>query len=167
MATTRGCLYGRARPRGLYLNTGYAASLRVYITPSCRRAGGLGRVYAAAYAIGCSEAASSLRQVVRLGLTRPSVWWLDVETSNSWSRDRALNTAVLRGIIAFLARVDPTVAVGIYSRRSWWREITAGWSTGSPEWIPSVAASCPRPFSNGPVWMRQAGSPGVDLDTAC
>jgi GH25 family lysozyme M1 (1,4-beta-N-acetylmuramidase) len=105
--------------------------------------------------------------LARLHIPIPSMWCLDVETSNSWSRDRRLNTSALRGTIAFLSRADPTGQVGIYSRRAWWREITAGWSAKNPEWIPSIKAACPPPFAHGPVWLHQTASPGADLDTVC
>lgn len=161
--------YARHRPRALYLNTGYDPAFRSRIVPNCwQRADPSHPTRAAlAYAIGCTEAAASLEHMTKLHLTRPAIWWLDVETSNTWSPNRVVNSAVLQGMVDFLERLAPAPAVGIYSRPSWWREITADWSTSTPEWIPSRSAGCPAPFSAGPVWLHQTGSPGIDLDAAC
>jgi hypothetical protein len=155
-------------PSAFYLNTGYELGFRRLIVAACRRSGSVRRgSIAEAYAIGCSEAASSVQHVTRVGLASPAVWWLDVETANSWSPNHTINTAVVRGIIDFLSRLTPSPTIGIYSRPRWWREITAGWRTETPEWVPSSTTFCPPPFSVGPVWLHQTGGAGIDLDKAC
>lgn len=163
-------LYGSAGPQAVYLNTGYDPKrFRRRITPACALAPGAprGPGAQAAYAAGCSEAAASLERITLLGLPVPTHWWLDVETSNSWSSNHALNVDVLRGMIDFLDKLTPAPVVGIYSLRSWWRAITGGWATANPEWMPSTTGSCPAAFSTGPVWLAQTGSAVHDLDTAC
>jgi hypothetical protein len=160
--------YPSTAPRAFYLNTGYEVGFRRLIAAACRRSGSVRRgSIAEAYAIGCSEAASSVQHVSGLGLDAPAVWWLDVETANSWSSSHAINTAVVRGIIDFLSRLTPSPAIGIYSRPRWWRQITAGWRTAIPEWVPSSTSLCPAPFSAGPVWLHQTANPGIDIDAAC
>lgn len=160
--------YAAGGPQAVYLNTGYEQSYRRHITPACALAArALRGREAQAFAIGCSEAATSLERVTLLGLATPGVWWLDVETSNSWSSDRRLNTQALRGMMAFLDNLSPTPIVGIYSRPSWWHAITAEWKIAAPEWSPSRSGGCPTPFSAGPVWLAQKGGATLDLDTAC
>lgn len=163
-------LYGGVGPQAVYLNTGYDPKrFRRRITPACALAPGAprGPGARAAYAAGCSEAAASLERITLLGLSLPTHWWLDVETSNSWTSNRTLNVDVLRGMIDFLDKLTPTPVVGIYSQRSWWRAITGGWPTANPEWVPSPTGKCPAAFSTGPVWLAQTGSAVHDLDSAC
>ena len=160
-------LYAMVGPYGVYLNTGYKPTLRSRTTAACALAASAPGSSGQAYAIGCSEAATSLERITLLGLPAPAVWWLDVETSNSWSSTRALNIQVLRGMIDFLGKLTPTPVVGIYSRPSWWQAITAGWRVSNPEWSPGSAGLCPAPFSAGPVWLAQSGSATLDRDTAC
>ncbi|WP_375400515.1 hypothetical protein [uncultured Amnibacterium sp.] len=57
-------------------------------------------------------------------------WWLDVETSNSWSFDTRPNAAVLEGMVAAFAAVG--AEAGIYSSRQQWNWIVGTLPTGSP-----------------------------------
>lgn len=155
--------YTGSAAAALYLNTGYEPRFLGRITPACAAAGH-GRP--PAYAVGCSEAAISVGHLRGLGLPQPRVWWLDVETSNRWSPERAVNTWVLRGMMDYL-KTSTTAAVGVYSMRPWWHRITTGWRVTAPEWIPSIGSACPAPFSAGPVWLAQTGSAVLDVDVAC
>ena len=101
------------------------------------------------------------------------LWWLDVETANSWSPDQGANAAVIAGAIAFFR--SQGVAVGIYSTRYQWGLITGGVSIPAiPNWVPGAqnAAEAPsfcaarRSFTGGPVVMAQYTS-GVDYDMIC
>lgn len=53
-----------------------------------------------------------------------ALWWLDIETANSWSSNAALNQATIQGAIDYLRGVGS--AVGIYSTPNMWRTITGG-----------------------------------------
>jgi hypothetical protein len=90
------------------------------------------------------------------------VWWLDVETGNSWSGDRAVNAVDIAGSVAFFRAQH--VAVGIYSTRYQWGVITGGASIPSvPNWVPGAGSAAEAPafcaaqnsFSGGPVVMTQ------------
>ncbi len=115
---------------------------------------------------------------------RRSVWWLDVETHNTWEsveygeRTKYLrnDTAVLAGMRHALLRRGVR-GVGAYSTQHQWDRITGGASLGSaPVWYAGVgsraqAARRCRPaysFTGGPVRMTQflAGS-GLDGDLRC
>lgn len=71
-------------------------------------------------------------------------WWLDVETSNSWSLDTRSNTAVLEGMVDAFAAVG--APAGIYSSRQQWNWIVGALPAGSPldrlpSWIAAGAVS--------------------------
>lgn len=130
-----------------------------------------GRARAAARSVGAPD-------------VRRSVWWLDVETRNTWEsleygeRPKYLrnDTAVLSGMRHALLRRGVR-AVGVYSTHHQWERITGGASLGSaPVWYAGVgsrtqAARRCRPaysFTGGPVRMTQflAGN-GLDGDLRC
>lgn len=107
-------------------------------------------------------------------------WWLDVESDNSWqggSSGRALNTAVLEGMLA--AITGERGSAGIYSTAGQWQAITGGTQKGSslmglPEWIPGgtsplqAATDCRQSsFTGGPVLFTQWQSPFMDGDYDC
>ena len=115
---------------------------------------------------------------------RRSVWWLDVETHNTWEsleygeRPKFLrnDTAVLAGMRRALLRRGVRL-VGAYSTQHHWDRITGGASlSAAPVWYAGVGSKdqarrrC-RPatsFTGGPVRMTQflAGS-GLDGDLRC
>lgn len=158
-------------PRALYLNTGYQPSNADKVTSTCRRAAqssGLAGAYATAYAIGCSETDYSLAHVESW---QPLMWWLDVETSNSWSKtDLELNRDTLMGAVARLASAQ--LPIGVYSTPGMWQTITGGWSQPAIDanWVAVADVSvCGTPgFSGAPVWLVQApATTSIDIDWAC
>lgn len=156
-----------------YINTGYSGAYRKNITPACVSAvpTNLTGSYAQAWEIGCSEAAYS---VANDGGVAPAVWWLDVESGNSWSTSNlVLNQDAIQGAVSHLAALNPNV--GVYSDAAYWRAITGG-SSWTPsglvaDWV--AAGGCPTATSNtaftsSPVWLAQNGtSGGVDSDLGC
>jgi len=101
------------------------------------------------------------------------LWWLDVETGNSWSTDQAANTSDIAGSIAYLR--SKGVTVGIYSTAYQWGVITGGASIPSvPNWVPGAASSAQalsyctagRSFSGGPVAVTQYTTQ-FDYDRLC
>lgn len=72
------------------------------------------------------------------------MWWLDVETGNSWSPDKAANAAVLEGMTGYLQSIGATV--GIYSTTYQFDEIAGSIDAGSNldklmNWIPGAASA--------------------------
>jgi hypothetical protein len=164
--------YTATHPTGLYLNTAYTPRYQHEITNPCAEQAatlGLSKPQTQAYAIGCSETASSLQQLNQLHLPMPAVFWLDVETGTLWSPDPGLNVQTLRGMIAELNALQPEAIVGIYSFPPMWRQITGNWATTLPEWIPRANGDnpCHTPFSTGPVWLAQGGTNTLDTDQTC
>jgi hypothetical protein len=90
-----------------------------------------------AYVYGWNAAADSYRRAleayVSLGwldddddrLPEDITWWLDVETANSWMRDRELNVASLHGAVDYLASTGAE-DIGFYSTPLLWWRVTAG-----------------------------------------
>jgi hypothetical protein len=98
-------------------------------------------------------------------------WWLDVETTNTWSSDTAMNAIVIGGAIDFLKGTGATV--GIYSSQTQWLEIAGGYKPGLPVWVamaPNAAMAprhCTRGFGGGEVHLVQYIVGGADMNYAC
>jgi len=161
----------RDAPSGIYLNTAYSPALLGSITPGCERESSeqdVNAQLAAAYALGCSEASSSLDALA--AISAPTSIWLDVETSNPWSRRRSLNAETIEGMLDAVSALSPEAIVGVYSDRHWWQEITGDMtSPTTPEWTPAGVGrgGCPEGFAGGPVWISQGGGASLDVDLAC
>ncbi len=82
------------------------------------------------------------------------VWWLDVETMNSWEGDATSNRAVLEGMTYYFLNVLKAQGVGIYSTTYQWRSIV-----GSVGPVTS-ATLVPRPSTLNylPSWLAGATS---------
>jgi hypothetical protein len=101
-----------------------------------------------------------------------SMWWLDIETSNSWSSSTSLNRGTINGAIRFFT--DKGVSVGIYSTPSMWSSITRSYANHLPVWIatasttPSTHCSSTYGFTGGTVYLVQYPSGSrFDTDYAC
>ena len=132
---------------------------------------------ACAYVYGYSVGLDDVRN---RGVTDPAarMWWLDVETMNSWSWNRQANLAVLEGMAAAIRAGGGDV--GIYSTQRQWN-IIIGDSTpsvslaGTPSWIAGATTrdgalrSCDAdPLTpNGTVRMVQWVEHGIDHDVSC
>jgi hypothetical protein len=93
---------------------------------------------ACAYIYGYSMAQADFRRVSTTPVVMPTLWWLDVETSNTWQADVAANSASLSGMVDFFKskRLD----VGLYSTSYQWNKIagvTPATSNlaGLPSWL--------------------------------
>jgi hypothetical protein len=109
----------------------------------------------------------------RTGAPPSAMWWLDVETANSWSADAALNLEDIQGSIDYLTGVAGVPAVGIYSTGYQWGQITGGARLPVPSWVAgalnakSAPEQCAASFTGGPVHLVQYWSGGFDADYAC
>lgn len=163
----------RTSSASAYINTGYAGAYKKNIRPACASAvpATLSGAHAQAWEIGCSEAAYS---VSGDGGVSPAMWWLDVESGNSWSTTNlVLNQDAIQGAVLYLLTVNPHV--GVYSDAAYWQAIAGGnhWTPSglTADWV--AAGGCPTStsntaFTNSPVWLAQNGtSGGVDSDLGC
>jgi hypothetical protein len=164
---------------GFYMNTANPGTATVALNwygqkspdPSCAP----GKDAACAYNYGFNAAARALSYAqAQTGTSANAQWWLDVETTNSWStNDLGANLASIRGSLDFLQRV-PGVAVGIYSTRYQWTRITGGAPIAVPNWIAGARnlddakARCAPSWSatGGPVVLNQFVA-GFDTNYAC
>ncbi|MDA0366681.1 MAG: hypothetical protein O3B31_09700 [Chloroflexi bacterium] len=100
-----------------------------------------------------------------------SSWWLDVETTSSWSADPATNAVLIGGAIDYLQAQG--VVVGIYSAQNQWAQIAGDYRPGLPVWLSAAldAATaptyCPRTFGGGEVVLVQYFVGEHDLNYAC
>jgi hypothetical protein len=131
---------------------------------------------AAAHSYSTLESAYAARGIA----VSPSatVWWLDVETSNSWREDNlALNVAALEGEVAYL-RSRGVTRLGFYSTTYQWGLITGGskvfaaypsWGAGarSERVARNLCTSTTTSFTGGPLVMVQYPYAGFDADIRC
>ncbi|MDQ0756605.1 hypothetical protein [Arthrobacter sp. B3I4] len=114
------------------------------------------------------------------GVPEPAhrVWWLDVETENSWSSDTAANTADLEGMTAYLHSIG--AEVGLYSTAYQFAVIAGDVGPASilstlKEWIPgadstasALAACADPPLAPGAsVVLVQYVEADLDYNVAC
>jgi hypothetical protein len=115
------------------------------------------------------------------GHATSSPWWLDVETSNTWSGDVASNAAVIEGAAALLKNAG-VPSVGVYSSPHQWAQITGATTPDSPinqpfaslyNWLARAHSAdeaptlCSRTFTGGRVKLVQYPGGGFDADYAC
>jgi hypothetical protein len=120
---------------------------------------------ACAYVYGYSMAQADYRRVRSTVVQPPTLWWLDVETSNTWQPDLVANAASLSGMVDYFTSQHRKV--GLYSTPYQWGKIagvTAATSdlAGLPSWLAGgsyigAPADCERsPLTrNGRVAMVQ------------
>lgn len=101
-------------------------------------------------------------------------WWLDVETTNTWSANQLANLSAIKGTIDYFR--ERGAQVGIYSNAHQWGVITGGAAIPSvPEWIAGVgdfagavaACSPAAAFAGGRVTFTQYGAGGYDANHRC
>jgi hypothetical protein len=180
----------------LYLNTANPGQIRNQVstwpktgaTPYGTCTGG--NTNACAWEYGWQRAQNSVTSIfapaaATAGLSTSAagyVWWLDVETSNTWesgsSTALARNRKALEGMTAYLTSQGGTV--GLYSTAQQWKAIAGSVSSSSTlhsldSWLPgattvagaSSACSAPPLVSGGAVAMTQYVSGGLDQDVSC
>jgi hypothetical protein len=139
--------------------------------PACSR----GDEGACAYNYGYNAAAHAFDYAQRqTGAAARHGWWLDVETTNSWSSDTALNLADILGSIAYLR--SRNVPVGVYSTEYQWGRITGGarlpdipvWLAGAGDAGEAAAWCTPEgSFTGGSVVLVQWVQDDLDHDHLC
>lgn len=133
---------------------------------------------ACSWEYGYERATADLAQVSSQVSSPVGWWWLDIETSNSWTSDPAKNQASLEGMVYALQHAN--AKVGIYSSSGSWSTIFGPVSAGSslfslPEWRPGAKtltkarSNCSlAPFEgDGPIVLTQYVSTNLDYDYSC
>jgi len=162
--------WGESTPGGtaFYLNTSSPGPGALFVDwygqrapdPACRP----GNDGACAYDFGFNAAADAFGYAqAATGHATGRVWWLDVETDNSWSdSDVVANRASLQGSLDFLQH-QPGVVVGVYSPPKMWGRIMGDLRLPLPNWmagattLAEAVAHCAPGFSatGGPVVLSQ------------
>jgi hypothetical protein len=127
-----------------------------------------------AYAYGFSTALNAYTYATQTGV-EAAIWWLDVETGNSWAADQDANFASIRG--AFDALHLEGVTVGIYCTAYQWHVIAGSYVLPSaPIWLAGpidrshALSACTDPaqrFVGGISWLVQYPRPPFDGDVSC
>lgn len=118
--------------------------------------------YALNYAAGQTGASSAASHV----------WWIDVETANTWSSSQAANAAVVQGALTYLKQ-HTAKSVGIYSTGYQWGVITGGVRMGAPVWAAGASSAASAPsmcgtgFTGKPVKVVQYPAGAYDGDYRC
>lgn len=155
----------------LYINTGWYAQSS-HLNPSSPLQCTDGDSNCLAYNYGYNAALDALSYANSKNLTS-STWWLDVETSNSWSTDTNQNRNSLQGSYDALKSTGVST-IGAYSTTAQWQTITGGWQNDWPNWgattvrtARQASAYCSgHQFTGGPTYLIQF-SGKLDQDYAC
>jgi hypothetical protein len=126
------------------------------------------------YNYGFNAATDALSYAASAGVDAP-IWWLDVETENSWLPDPDANFAVIQGMVDAFHELG--VTVGVYSTSYQWHALMGAHTlSGVPLWIAGGAnlASAMRLctdssawFGGGRPWLVQYPRGAFDGDAAC
>ncbi|WP_426976094.1 hypothetical protein ACQCSU_15140 [Pseudarthrobacter sp. O4] len=114
------------------------------------------------------------------GIKNPAsyIWWLDVETENSWSTNKAANRADLEGMAAYFASIG--AKTGLYSTGYQWAQIVGAvpttsnlyaqrsWLAGASSLSNASSMCSAAPLTGGgKVTMTQYISGGFDYNKSC
>lgn len=110
------------------------------------------------------------------GVSGTSMWWLDVELTNTWTGTQQENATVLAAMAARLQEAG--VRVGIYSSPAQFEEIAGGWEPGLPVWNATgpgteqaALDACSESFAGSTSaivqWVQKKGSRMLDHNLVC
>ncbi|HEX9036837.1 MAG TPA: hypothetical protein VF808_07580 [Ktedonobacterales bacterium] len=155
----------------LYANTGWY-NQSSHINPNSPKVCASGDNNCLAYNYGYNAGLYALNYANSQNL-HASVWWLDVETGNTWNADTTQNRNSLQGEYDALI-ANGVTTVGVYSTTYQWDTITGTWLNNWPNWgattvhtASQAAKFCTgHQFTGGPTYLIQfTGS--LDQDYAC
>jgi hypothetical protein len=159
------CLYKESKlfnTYAVYLNTGYPGSSYGKKHSSFPLSCSSTDYTCLAYNYGFDATRYSITYA-NSNLVHSFMWWLDVETSNSWTNNGVQNRAELTGMIDAIRQYTFLPSIGFYSYPGQWDSITHGWGNDYPVWVdtgtasPKVAVSfCQNEnFTGGNTWLSQ------------
>jgi len=114
------------------------------------------------------------------GISNPAsyTWWLDVETENTWSTDKAANRADLEGMAAYFASIG--AKTGLYSTSYQWSQIVGtvpsssklytlqSWLAGASSLASATSKCADAPLTGGgKVTLTQYIAGGFDYNKSC
>ena len=155
----------------LYVNTGwYSGSSHVNATSPHLCATGDNNCLA--YNYGYNAGLYAYNAASSVGL-HSSSWWLDVETSNTWSTTAVQNQNSLQGEYDALV-ANGASTVGAYSTTAQWNSVTKTWQNNWPSWGATTWKTANQAktyctghqFTGGLTWLIQFKGQ-IDQDYAC
>jgi hypothetical protein len=166
---------GGAREPAFYMNTAEPGPQSTHWTaPGPKPCGGSADDLGCAYNYGWNAAGHAYDYSdAQTGAAGREAWWLDVETSNTWSTNLAANRADIQGMVdSFTAKSLP---IGVYSSSSQWTAITGGETLDVSNWVPGAATAAQalswctpsHSFTGGHVALVQYPAGSFDGDAAC
>jgi hypothetical protein len=170
------CLFEEAhwfQNLSLYLNTGYVGKTGAEKYATSPRNCSSSDEACLAYNFGYNAAAYALNYAASQ-YVHTNVWWLDVETDNSWSTNTDFNRASLQGMIGAITQYTILPTIGFYSYPGQWDSITNSWKNGYPNWAATgssdfkqaVSYCQGQDFNGGRTWLTQYTT-RLDNDYAC
>lgn len=146
----------------VYMNTGYPGRERGQRFKAWPRHCGSKDNRCLGYNYGYNAALYAIRQA-DLQNVHGDLWWLDVETENSWTDNYLVNRQFINGAIAAIHHKIWFSQVGIYSAPLQWQEIMGPWHNRLPAWIATGAtkesaarkACRGKAFTGGKTWLSQ------------
>lgn len=111
-----------------------------------------------------------------LAAVHSPVWWLDVESVNSWTNSEVANREDIQGMIAALRQVvflKPTI--GIYTATNQWLALVGKWNIKYPLWLGtgstsklSASQDCSsQSITKGALLLTQYTKQSLDFDYSC
>jgi hypothetical protein len=150
------------RNLSLYANTGYAGAVAARKYADFPRHCGHDDETCLAYNFGFNAGKYAVDYAASQGV-HAAMWWLDVETENSWSDNVQFNRASIQGEADAIKRYTVVATIGAYSYPGQWDRITGNWRPGWPNW--AATGSLERAdaltfcrdhnFTGGPTWLAQ------------
>lgn len=145
----------------LYLNTGYPGLPYVQKYTSYPKKCSLQDSLCLAYDWGYNDALYSINYASSQDV-HSFVWWLDVESDNSWSNNYRVNRQTLIGMINALTKNTFIPTIGFYAYPGQWQILTNSWKNNYPAWVATGSSSkllainyCLLSFDGGNVWLSQ------------
>lgn len=146
----------------IYMNTGFPGGSRGQKFKTSPRHCDANNSLCLAYNYGYNAALYAIDQANRQNV-HSNLWWLDVETENSWTDNFLANRQFLRGAMAGVRHEVWFARIGVYSSRTQWNQIMGPWQNKLPVWWAtggkSKAEAIPwcreKGFTGGKVWLTQ------------
>jgi len=157
----------------VYINTGYPGDARGRRYQNTPRRCGPHDSSCLAYNYGFQEALYAIKYA-DLQNVHTNLWWLDVETENSWTGHLLANRQFINGAIAGIKQHIWFATVGVYSSPHQWQQINGQWHNGLPVWQATgslrrdtAVKACRTPaFTGGSLWLTQY-TMQLDQNVAC
>ena len=157
----------------LYMNTGYPGSNFHLKFPTFPQTCSQNDKNCLAYNYGYNAAKYALDYALQQNL-HANMWWLDVETENSWTSNPNENVAALQGMVDAIKHFEFLPVIGFYSSPNQWLTITGGWHNHLPAWVAtgetdveSAIQTCQNPSFTGGLLQLAQYTPALDKNYTC